>query len=243
MDGDLLIDGGVAELTFNNILIVDDHEEIILLMTDFLEIENYQVYSAKNTNEASDILHQTKIDCILLNVMMPGMDGFSFCKNIRKESDIPILFLSAYETDTDKIRGLTLGADDYIVKSASPSEIVARIKAVERRMSLTRDRGSGEKKILSIGNLILNKNTRSVTVGTQEVDLTAIEFNLLEYFMENEGIVLSYEQIIARIWHDEFTGYHSVRVHVANLREKLAVFSSIPEIKTIRSVGYLLQKG
>lgn len=103
-------------------------------MTDFLEMENYKVYSAKNSEEAESILRQVEIDCIILDIMMPGIDGFALCKRIRKESEVPILFLSAYQTDADKIRGLTLGADDYIVKTASPSEVVARVKAVERRI-------------------------------------------------------------------------------------------------------------
>lgn len=229
-------------MSFRNILIVDDHLEIIQLMTDFLEVESYKVFSAENAIEAESLLHKVKIDCIILDIMMPGIDGFTLCRKIRKESDVPILILSAHQSDADKIRGLTLGADDYIVKSASPSEIVARVKAVERRIAVHPQRSKEALRILSIGQLELNKDTWSVKVGHQEVELTAIEFNLLHYFMENEGIVLTYEQIIGRIWNDDVTGYHSVRVHVANLREKLTSFSSIPEIRTIRSVGYQLHK-
>ncbi|MEB2282094.1 response regulator [Lysinibacillus xylanilyticus] len=121
-------------MPFRNNLIVDNHIEIIQLMTDFLELENYIVYSAQNAEEAETLLRQMTIDCIILDVMLPGIDGFTLCKKIRKESEVPILFLSAnHQTDTDKIRGLMLGADDYIVKTASPSEIVARVKAVETK--------------------------------------------------------------------------------------------------------------
>ncbi|MBO1001243.1 response regulator transcription factor [Pseudogracilibacillus auburnensis] len=229
-------------MAFKNILIVDDHVEIIQLMTDFLEVENYNIFSAEDAEEAECLLRQVKIDCIILDIMMPGIDGFTFCKKIRKESEVPILFLSAHQTDADKIRGLTLGADDYIVKTASPSEIVARVKAVERRIAVHPQRSIGTQRILSIDQLELNLDTRSVKAAHQEVDLTSIEFNLLHYFMENEGIVLTYEQIIEKIWDDDVTGFHSVRVHVANLREKLASFTSLPEIKTIRSVGYQLHK-
>ncbi|MCL1696088.1 MULTISPECIES: response regulator transcription factor [unclassified Lysinibacillus] len=231
-------------MPFRNILIVDDHIEIIQLMTDFLELENYIVYSAQNAEEAETLLRQMTIDCIILDVMLPGIDGFTLCKRIRKESEVPILFLSAnHQTDTDKIRGLMLGADDYIVKTASPSEIVARVKAVERRIAIHSRKAIDVQRVLSIDQLELNLDTRSVKVANQEVELTTIEFDLLYFFMENEGIVLTYEQIIDRIWNDDVTGFHSVRVHVAKLREKLAPFDTVPEIKTIRSVGYQLHKG
>lgn len=232
----------VVKLSFRNILIVDDHIEIIQLMTDFLEMESYKVYSAKNAEEAEMLLRRVTIDCIILDVMMPGVDGFTLCKRIRKESEVPILFLSAYQTDADKIRGLMLGADDYIVKTASPSEIVARVKAVERRIAIHSRKVIDTQRILSINQLELNQDTRSVKVAHQEVELTTIEFDILHYFMENEGIVLTYEQIIDRIWKDDVTGFHNVRVHIAKLREKLAPFEVIPEIKTIRSVGYKLHK-
>lgn len=234
----------VVKLPFKNILIVDDHIDIIQLMTDFLEIENYKVYSAKNAEEAETLLRQRTIDCIILDIMLPGTDGFTLCKRIRKESEIPILILSAnHQTDVDKIRGLMLGADDYIVKTASPSEIVARVKAVERRIAIHSRKAIDVQRVLSVDQLELNLDTRSVRVGQQAVELTTIEFNLLCYFMENEGIVLKYEQIIDRIWNDDVTGFHSVRVHIAKLREKLAPFDTVPEIKTIRSIGYQLHKG
>ena len=229
-------------MPFRNILIVDDHIEIIQLMTDFLEMENYKVYSARNAEETETLLCQVTIDCIILDVMMPGSDGFTLCKRIRKESEVPILFLSAYQTDADKIRGLMLGADDYIVKTASPSEVVARVKAVERRIAIHSRKAIDTQRVLSINQLELNLDTRSVKVARQEVELTTIEFDILHYFMENEGIVLTYEQIIDRIWNDDVTGFHNVRVHIAKLREKLAPFNAIPEIKTIRSIGYQLQK-
>lgn len=234
----------VVKLPFRNILIVDDHIEIIQLMTDFLEMENYTVYSAKNAEEAEILLRQITIDCIILDIMLPGTDGFTLCKRIRKESEVPILLLSAnHQTDADKIRGLMLGADDYIVKTASPSEIVARVKAVERRIAIHFRKAIDVQRVLSIDQLKLNLDTRSVRVGQQAVELTTIEFDLLYYFMENEGIVLTYEQIIDKIWNDDVTGFHNVRVHVAKLREKIAPFDTIPKIKTIRSVGYQLQKG
>lgn len=234
----------MVKLPFRNILIVDDHIEIIQLMTDFLEIENYKVYSAKNAEEAETLLCQRTIDCIILDIMLPGTDGFTLCKRIRKESEVPILFLSAnHQTDADKIRGLMLGADDYIVKTASPSEIVARVKAVERRIAIHSRKAIDVQRVISIDQLKLNLDTRSVRVGQQAVELTTIEFDLLYYFMENEGIVLTYEQIIDKIWNDDVTGFHNVRVHVAKLREKIAPFDTIPKIKTIRSVGYQLQKG
>lgn len=232
----------VVKLSFRNILIVDDHIEIIQLMTDFLEMDGYRVYSAKNAEEAETLLRNVTIDCIILDVMMPGVDGFTLCKRIRKESEVPVLFLSAYQTDADKIRGLMLGADDYIVKTASPSEIVARVKAVERRIAIYSGKVIDTQRILSINQLELNQDTRSVKVAHQEVELTTIEFDILHYFMNNEGIVLTYEQIIDRIWKDDVTGFHNVRVHIAKLREKLAPFEAIPEIKTVRSVGYQLHK-
>lgn len=223
---------------FEKILIIDDNEEISDLLTDFLEVEGFTVYSAKNTTKADQYLANKQIDCIILDIMMPGEDGFSFCKRVRHEKNIPILFLSALEQDMDKIRGLSLGADDYIVKTASPAEVVARIKAVERRtLHIPNERQDK----IAFGALVIHVGAREILINGEELSLTTIEFNILHYLVENANLVLTYEQIIERVWGSELYDFHSVRVYVAKLRKKLQPFHNVPEIETIRSVGYKLR--
>ncbi|MGZ0084395.1 response regulator transcription factor [Caldibacillus thermoamylovorans] len=216
------------------VLLVDDEEEIIELMKDFLEAEGYNVLTASNGLEALSILEKQAVHCVLLDIMMPNQSGFTTCKKIREISDVPILFLTAVQDDTDKIRGLNIGADDYIVKSATPGEIVARIKAVLRR-SHSRENNN----TLNYGNLKINIYTREVFVNDRRVNLTPKEFELLQFLAEHPRQVFSHDQLYQKVWGNELIDEHTIRVFIARLREKIEENPSKPQwIHTVWGVGY-----
>jgi DNA-binding response OmpR family regulator len=216
------------------VLLVDDEEEIIELMKDFLEAEGYNVLTASNGLEALSILEKQVVHCVLLDIMMPNQSGFTTCKKIREISDVPILFLTAVQDDTDKIRGLNIGADDYIVKSATPGEIVARIKAVLRR-SLSRENNN----TLNYGSLKINIYTREVFVNGRRVNLTPKEFELLQFLAEHPRQVFSHDQLYQKVWGNELIDEHTIRVFIARVREKIEENPSKPQwIHTVWGVGY-----
>lgn len=216
------------------VLLVDDEEEIMELMKDFLEAEGYNVLTASNGLEALSILKKQVVHCVLLDIMMPNQSGFTTCKKIREISDVPILFLTAVQDDTDKIRGLNIGADDYIVKSATPGEIVARIKAVLRR-----SRSRENNNTLNYGNLKINIYTREVFVNGRRVNLTPKEFELLQFLAEHPRQVFSHDQLYQKVWGNELIDEHTIRVFIARLRDKIEENPSKPQwIHTVWGVGY-----
>ena len=162
------------------VLVVDDDNSIVELLRDFLENEGFYVKTAYDTTRALVALKQSTIDCLVLDIMMPGQNGFELCRQIRMESNVPILFLSALSDDVDKIRGLALGGDDYIVKTASPGEIVARVKAVLRRSSSKQ----GSRNLLDYGHMSLDLSTREVFIKGQPISLTPKEYDLLQLFVQ-----------------------------------------------------------
>ena len=218
-----------------NVLVVDDDTAITELMRDFLEAEGFAVETAGDSNAAHAILERTSVDCLLLDVMMPGQSGFDLCRRVRETSDIPVLFLSARDTDVDKIRGLGLGGDDYIVKSATPAEVVARVKAVLRRYK------SGEaapSALLDFGRLVIDVRAHEVRVDNEPVAFTAREFELLCLLAENPRQVFTGEQLIERLWGD-IGDRHTVTVHIGRIREKIERDPNQPEfIVTVWGVGY-----
>ncbi|MED5016736.1 response regulator transcription factor [Paenibacillus chibensis] len=224
----------------STILVVDDDQSIVELLRDFLENENFHVMTASDTAEAWALFQQSSIHCIVLDIMMPGPDGFELCRRIRAESSIPILFLSARSDDVDKIRGLTLGGDDYIVKSASPGEIVARVKAVLRR-SVSQKQMDG--RVLDCGRVQLNLSTREVVVEGKNVDLTPREYELLRLFVEHPRHVFSYEQLLAKFW-DGVGDKHTIRVHLSRLREKIESDPNHPQyLVNVWGIGYRFEGG
>ncbi len=214
------------------ILIVDDEKEIAGLLEDFLMVEGFHVSKAFNAKEARKHLEKEEIFLILLDIMMPDDSGFTLCKEIRRTSSIPILFLSALDDDISKIRGLSIGADDYIVKNASPGEIVARVKAVERRI------GPSLSSTLSYAGVSLHTDSRTFQVGNERVNLTGKEYELMHLFLEGPNQVYTYEQILERVWGYEGGDFHTVRVHVSKLREKVQEKTSRFQISTVWGVGY-----
>ncbi|HEX2281582.1 MAG TPA: response regulator transcription factor [Thermomicrobiales bacterium] len=217
------------------VLVVDDEVDIVNLMRDFLEAEGYRVLTAHDGPQALDALAGNGVDCVLLDIMMPGQSGFDVLRKIRETGDVPVLFLSARQEDSDKIRGLGLGADDYIVKSATPAEIVARIKAVLRRYQ----RGEpSPSPVLDFGRLVIDVRAHEVLVDGEPVQLTRREFELLQLLAENPRQVFTREDLYERFWGD-YGDRHSLTVHIGRLREKIEEDPSNPRyIVTVWGVGY-----
>lgn len=217
------------------VLIVDDDKEIVELMKDFLEDEQFETIEAYNAAQAIESLDRNRVDCILMDVMMPGQSGLELCRQIRKTQDTPILFLSARGEDVDKIRGLSLGGDDYIVKSATPEEVVARIKAVLRRYSKHEKNFNLE---LNFGRLVLDIMAHEARVKGIPISMTPKEFDILRLFAEYPRQVFTYEQLIQRFW-DGIGDKHSVTVHIGRLREKIEEDPRKPKLITnVWGVGY-----
>src|ERR1700742_3546125 len=208
------------------VLLVEDEPEIVGLLSDFLGAEGFGVVSAATPGAALDRLAAHDVVAVVLDVMLPGGSGFDVCRRIRERSDVPLLFLSARGEDEDKLRGLALGADDYIVKSATPAEVVARVKAVLRR--------SGPRSTQGVyGRFTVDREAHEVTADGRRVALTAREFELLMLFTEHPRQVLTREQIYERVW-GAWGDRSAVAVYVRRLREKLD-----PElIATVWGVGY-----
>ncbi len=220
----------------STILVVDDDESIAELLRDFLENEQYRVLTACDGAQALELFHQHTVHAMIVDIMMPGLDGFELCRRIRAQSEVPILFLSARSDDVDKIRGLTLGGDDYIVKSASIGEIVARVKAVLRRSGS--QVGRGRSAVLDCGRLKIDLTTREVSVDGHSVLFTPKEYDLLQWFAEHPRHVLTFEQLLDKFW-DGVGDKHTVRVHLSRLRDKLETNPDLPPLLTnIWGVGY-----
>jgi DNA-binding response OmpR family regulator len=230
-----------------HVLIVDDNQEIIELLEDILENEGYQVSSADNGEQALSMLKQGLTpNLILLDIMMPNMSGYELCSQIRREWDLPILFLSAKGKPVDKVVGFEIGADDYITKPFDTEELLARIRAHLRRYERIRkyteeqtekDSTSSPITVLKFKGLEIHKETYSVYVNGKKVDLSTKEFQLLTFLAENAGIVFTREQIYDRVWGYGYGSLNTVTVHIKNLREKLETERSF--IKTQWGTGYV----
>lgn len=215
------------------ILVVDDEARMRKLVKDFLTNKGFQVIEAADGEEAVDIFfNQKDIALILLDVMMPKMDGWEVCKTIRKYSKVPIIMLTARGEERDELQGFNLGVDEYISKPFSPKILVARVEAILRRT------GHGEQEeILEAGGIVLNKTAHLVTVDGKAMDLSYKEFELMTYFMENQGIALSREKILNHVWnYDYFGDARTIDTHVKKLRSKMGDKGEY--IKTIWGLGY-----
>ena len=217
------------------ILVVDDEEPIRQLASLYLEKEGFQVACASDGPEAIEMAQRQRPALVVLDVMLPTIDGFEVCRRLRQGSDVPILMLTARNEDVDKIVGLELGADDYLTKPFNPREMVARVKAILRRY----ESGQRAGPTLRLGPLTVDKQRREARAGDKELSLRTKEFELLVAFLENAGIVLGREQLLDLVWGYEFYGEtRTVDVHVQHLRQKLA--GSGVGIQTVRGVGYKL---
>ena len=216
------------------ILVVDDESRMRKLVGDFLSRADFEVMEAENGEKALDIFFENKdIALILLDVMMPKMDGWAVCKEIRNYSKVPIIMLTAKADEKDELKGFELGVDEYIVKPFSPKILVARVEAVLRRSNP----GAVEENILEYSGIRLDKVAHIVTVDGQPIDLSFKEFELLTYFMENKGIALSREVILNHVWnYDYFGDARTIDTHVKKLRSKMG--KSGEHIQTIWGLGY-----
>ena len=215
------------------ILVVDDESRMRKLVKDFLTKKNFQVLEAGDGEEAMDLFYKEKdIALILLDVMMPRMDGWEVCREIRKNSKVPIIMLTARGDERDELLGFELGVDEYISKPFSPKILVARVEAILRRTQ-----GSGNADEISAGGIVVDKAAHTVMSDGSPVDLSFKEFELLTYFMENQGIALSREKILNNVWnYDYFGDARTIDTHVKKLRSKLGDKGEY--IKTIWGMGY-----
>lgn len=215
------------------ILIVDDEPNIIELAKLYLERENYEVEGASSGQEALERQSASKPDLIILDLMLPDIDGFEVCRQIRARSDVPILMLTARKEDVDKIVGLELGADDYFTKPFNPRELVARVRAILRRYQA----GQKESETIELGNLRISLPRHEITVSGAPVRLRTKEVALLATFAQNPGMVFSREKLLEVVWgYDYYGETRTVDVHINHLREKLAGASV--NIETLRGIGY-----
>lgn len=217
------------------ILVIDDEPSIVNLVTAYLKPEGYEVFTAMDGPSGLKAAHAFKPDLIILDIMLPGMDGIEVLSRLRRESEVYVILLTAKTEETDKIVGLSIGADDYVTKPFSPRELTARVKAALRRIQARSGTGS-EKSVLSFRHLQMDVGARTVTVDENPIELTAIEFDLLKALAENRGRVISREQLLEKVWGGEYFGeMRVVDVHLGHVRQKLGRENLIA---TVRGVGY-----
>ena len=214
------------------ILVVDDESRMRKLVKDFLQREGYSVLEAGDGMEAVDIFYEQKIDLVILDVMMPRMDGWQTCREIRRDSTVPIIMLTARSEERDELQGFELGVDEYISKPFSPKILVARVGALLKRIY-----GTDAEEKMEAGGIELDKAAHQVQVDGKSIDLSYKEFELLTYFLENQGIALSREKILNNVWnYDYFGDARTIDTHVKKLRNKLGDKGNY--IKTIWGMGY-----
>ena len=230
-----------------NILVVDDEKEIADLVEIYLVSDGYRVFKAQDAEEGLRILQEEEIHLVLLDIMMPGMDGIQMCKKIRETSNIPIIMLSAKSSDLDKIMGLGTGADDYVTKPFNPLELTARVKSQLRRYTQLNPNnkagGGQETNEISIRGLSINKDNHKVTIDDEEIKLTPIEFDILYLLASNPGKVFSPNQIYEQVWKDNPYGTeNTVAVHIRHLREKVEYNPAEPRyLKVVWGRGYKME--
>jgi len=225
-------------MTQLKILIADDDKRIRTMIREYLSLENYVVEEAQNGKEAIRLLQNEHFDLLVLDIMMPEMDGWDVCKAIRDKHNIPIIMLSARSEEYDKLLGFELGIDDYITKPFSPKELSARMKAVLKRVKAT------ERQIdrFIYNSLEVDFASQQVVVGGETVSLTKKEFELLRYFIQNKNIVLTRDQLLSEVWGFDYFGDHrTVDTHIKTLRERLGKYRSL--IKTVWGTGYKFELG
>ena len=226
-----------------NILICDDEADIRSALRIYLDGKDYNIVEAENGAQALEIIEKDEIHLLLMDIMMPVMDGITAAAKIREKSNVPIIFLSAKSEDSDKILGLNIGADDYITKPFNPVEVMARVRSALRRYTLL---GGGKKReSLCIGGIELDDGAKTVTLDGEAVSLTPTEFEILRLLMENAGQVFSPKEIYRRVWKDApYGSENTVAVHIRHLREKIEIDPARPRyLKVVWGQGYKIEKG
>ena len=228
------------------VLVCDDDKEIVEAIDIYLTQEGYEVFKAYDGQEALEVLKKESVDLLVIDVMMPRLDGIRATLKIREENNIPIIILSAKSEDADKILGLNVGADDYVTKPFNPLELVARVKSQLRRYTQlgSTAQPAGEK-IYATGGLMINDDLKEVTVDGEPVKLTPIEYNILLLLVRNQGKVFSIDQIYENIWNEDAIGVdNTVAVHIRHIREKIEINPKEPRyLKVVWGLGYKMDKG
>ncbi|MBR5337952.1 MAG: response regulator transcription factor [Lachnospiraceae bacterium] len=228
-----------------NILVCDDDKDIVEAIEIYLQQEDYKVFKAYDGEEALKILESEDISLLIIDVMMPKLDGIRATKKIRETSSIPIIILSAKTEDSDKILGLNVGADDYMPKPFNPLELVARVKSHLRRYTKLGNAAEDNKQVFTVGGLSINDELKEVTVDGNNIKLTPIEYNILLLLVKNQGKVFSINQIYESIWNEDAIGAdNTVAVHIRHIREKIEINPKEPKyLKVVWGVGYKIDKG
>ena len=227
-----------------NILICDDDKDIVSALDIYLTSEGYKTFKAYDGLEALKIVDQQDIQLVLLDVMMPGLDGIRTTAKLRESKNIPIILLTAKSEDSDKILGLNIGADDYITKPFNPIEVIARVKSQLRRYTTLGGREKTEDNVIRNGGIAMDDGAKSVTVDGESVSLTPIEYNILKLLLKSPGRVYSTSQIYEQVWNDPSLGSeNTVAVHIRHLREKIEIDPANPcYIKVVWGLGYKMEK-
>ena len=225
-----------------HLLLIDDDQELVELLSEFLASEGFKISTAFNGIDGLEYAQENEYDLILLDVMMPGLNGFDLLKALGGRHHTPILMLTAKGDDTDRVLGLELGADDYLAKPYNPSELLARIKAILRRIDIIAGKDSNQ--TLFHNNIELKNSTREIFCNKQSVELTGTEFEMLHLLMENLDNIVSKEQLSEQVLGRELSLYdRSIDMHISNIRKKLQQKAQSEKIKTIRGVGYVFMSG
>lgn len=227
-----------------NILICDDERDIVSALKLYLDDENYKLFEAYNGKEALEIIDNNEIHLLLLDIMMPKMNGLETLATLRKDKNIPVILLTAKSEDTDKVLGLNIGADDYVTKPFNPIELLARVKSQIRRYTKLGAQNNNEN-ILKVGEIILDDSKKVVLNFGEEVSLTPKEYGILKLFMENPGVVFSLKDIYKSVWQETSYGSeNTVAVHIRHLREKLEINPDEPRhLKVVWGQGYKIEWG
>ena len=230
------------------ILVCDDDRDIVAALKIYLSAEGYEVLPAYTGKEALELLENHTVHLALMDIMMPGMDGILATTKLREKSNIPVILLTAKSEDTDKVLGLTIGADDYITKPFNPMEVMARVKSQLRRYTMLGSLQTEQvrrPKVLTIGGVMLDDESKSVQVDGEPVTLTPTEYSIMKLLMQNAGQVFSTAQIYAAVWKEDACGNDStVAVHIRHLREKIEITPAEPRyVKVVWGQGYKFEKG
>ena len=229
----------------SKILIVEDEETIADLEKDYLELSGFEVEVANDGDSGLEKALQEEYDLLILDLMLPGVDGFEICRKVRDEKNTPIIMVSAKKDDIDKIRGLGLGADDYMPKPFNPLELAARVKAQLRRYTQYNEVGKDAGDVLDVGGLSLNRTSHECIYNEVPLTLTPIEFDILWLLCENRGKVISSEELFEKVWNEKYykNSNNTVMVHIRHLREKLSAPTGNSDfIKTVWGVGYKVEE-
>ena len=226
-----------------NVLVCDDDIAILNSIKIYLKQDGYNVLTAANGREVLDVIKENEIHCLVLDIMMPELDGLSATLKIRENFNFPIILLSAKSEDTDKIAGLSFGADDYVTKPFNPLELMARVKSQIRRYSTLGSMVKTESQLVT-GGLVLDTKLKKVTVDGEDVRMTAREYQILEYLMKNMSTVLTSSQIYEAVWKEASFGIEkTVTVHIRNIREKIEINPKDPKyLKVVYGLGYKIEK-